>query len=100
MKIKNALEIKDFFKVLDQTKLSQVGVMNIEPGSDSGPEELHEGDQIVYVISGEAEITVDHKLYQIKTGDTFIIPKQTQHHFKNSSKKTFTILTCYPPPEY
>ena len=43
-----------FFKVLQQTERSQTAVMTVEPGADGGPEETHAGDQVVYVIEGDA----------------------------------------------
>jgi mannose-6-phosphate isomerase-like protein (cupin superfamily) len=43
-----------FFEVLQETERSQTAVMTIEPGEDAGPEETHAGDQVVYVVEGEA----------------------------------------------
>ena len=43
-----------FFEVLQETTLSQTAVMTIGPGQDAGPEETHAGDQVVYVVEGEA----------------------------------------------
>src|SRR6185295_10950621 len=48
----------DFFRVLQETARSQVAVMTIAPGADGGPEEEHGGDQIVYVVEGEALLRV------------------------------------------
>lgn len=47
-----------FFRVLQETAASQTAVMTIAPGQDGGPEEEHGGDQIVYVIEGQAELRV------------------------------------------
>ena len=44
----------EFFRVLQQTKRSQTAVMTVAPGQDAGPAETHRGEQIVYVIEGEA----------------------------------------------
>ena len=41
-----------FFGVLQETERSQTGVMTIAPGADAGPEEQHEGDQIIYGVGG------------------------------------------------
>jgi len=43
-----------FFGVLQETAASQTRVMTVAPGQDAGPEEEHAGDQIVYVLEGEA----------------------------------------------
>src|SRR5207245_4735180 len=56
---RNAMDVVDalahrgrFFRVLQQTERSQTAVMTIAPGEDGGPEEEHDGDQIVYVVEG------------------------------------------------
>ena len=41
-----------FFEVLQETERSQTAVMTIGPGEDAGPEEVHAGDQVIYVIEG------------------------------------------------
>lgn len=43
-----------FFRVLQRTSRSQTAVMTIAPGTDAGPEEEHDGDQIIYIVEGEA----------------------------------------------
>jgi len=47
-----------FFEVLQQTERSQTAVMTIAPGEDGGPEEEHAGDQVVYVVEGEALVRI------------------------------------------
>jgi mannose-6-phosphate isomerase-like protein (cupin superfamily) len=39
--------------------------MTIAPGADAGPEEEHAGDQIIYVVEGEA---------LVRMADTIIAP--------------------------
>src|SRR2546426_7533117 len=48
-----------FFRVLQHTARSQTAVMTIDPGADAGPEEEHDGDQIIYVVEGEALVRID-----------------------------------------
>lgn len=40
--------------MLQRTSRSQTAVMTIAPGTDAGPEEEHDGDQIIYIAEGEA----------------------------------------------
>src|SRR5437879_12366312 len=58
---RNAMDVVDalahrgrFFRVLQQTERSQTAVMTIAPGEDGGPEEEHDGDQIVDAVEGAA----------------------------------------------
>lgn len=43
-----------FFRVLQRTPRSQTAVMTIAPRADAGPEEEHDGDQIICIVEGEA----------------------------------------------
>lgn len=90
----------EFFKILIETSLSQVGVMTIQPGGDSGPEDVHPGNQIVYIIEGEAEIESEGKKYALTEGMAGIIPAKARHHIYNRGKKDLFFLTIYAPPAY
>ncbi|MCH7597808.1 cupin domain-containing protein [Patescibacteria group bacterium] len=101
MSIKNIHKLKGiFFKIVDETPLSQVGVMTISPGKDSGPEEVHSGDQFVYIIEGEAEVEINKEKAIMKTGDAVIIRSGQQHHIYNKSDSELFFLTVYTPPQY
>ena len=52
-----------FFRVLQQTSRSQTAVMTIAPGEDAGPEEEHAGDQVIYVVEGEALVPGTQPLF-------------------------------------
>lgn len=90
----------EFFKVLSETGLSQVAAMTIAPGKDSGPEEIHKGDQIVYVIQGTGEVEIEHEKHAIKAGEVVIIQAGSQHHFYNNSNADLFCVNIYCPPEY
>jgi len=89
-----------FFKILQQTDKSQICVMTIRPKNDSGPEEVHDGDQIVYIVEGEADVKIKKEKYQLKTGDIVTIPTGNKHHIYNSGAKDLFFLTMYAPPQY
>ena len=90
----------EFFKILAQTDKSQVGVMTIAPKGDSGPEEIHTGDQIVYIIDGEARVAVHGEELRMTKGDVAIIPKGARHHIYNDADTELFFLTVYTPPQY
>jgi quercetin dioxygenase-like cupin family protein len=90
----------EFFKILAETPLSQVGVMTIKPGGDSGPEDIHSGDQIIYIIEGEAEVETDGEKHNLTEGMAGIIPAKAKHHIYNNGTKELFFLTIYTPPAY
>lgn len=90
----------DFFRVLGQTDRSQIATMTIEPGKDSGPEELHTGDQIIYIVEGSARTLIGEKTYTLSKNMFAIIPAKTRHHIYNDGAGDLFFLTIYTPPEY
>jgi mannose-6-phosphate isomerase-like protein (cupin superfamily) len=90
----------EFFRVLQQTKRSQTAVMTIAPGEEAGPAETHAADQIVYVIDGEAVVTVDQEARRTGPGGLVMIPAGAIHHVRNPGRAPLFFLTVYAPPEY
>ncbi|HSE92306.1 MAG TPA: cupin domain-containing protein, partial [Methylomirabilota bacterium] len=79
---------------------SQTAVMTIAPGADAGPEEEHEGDQIVFVIEGEAVVRVADREYRAGPGALLVVPAKTRHHVRNSGPTPLFFVTVYAPPAY
>ena len=101
MKIARVPEHKGrFFEVLETTGHSQTAVMTIAPGEDGGPAETHRADQIVYVIEGEAVITVGEEERRTGPGGLVLIPAGARHHVRNPGREPLFFLTVYAPPEY
>jgi mannose-6-phosphate isomerase-like protein (cupin superfamily) len=90
----------EFFRVLQQTSRTQAAVMTIEPGDDGGPAETHGGDQILYVIEGEALIRIDGREHHAGPGTLVTIPAGADHHVRNPGGSPLFFLTVYAPPEY
>jgi len=89
-----------FFEVLQETDRSQTAVMTIGPGRDAGPEEVHDADQIIYVVEGEAIVRVEGAEHQAKAGACVLIPAGVRHHVKNPGAAPLFFLTVYAPPAY
>lgn len=89
-----------FFEILQSTDQSQIGVMTIKPGGDSGVENIHPGNQIIYIIEGEADVDVEGKSVKVSENEAFIIPAKSEHHIYNKSLKDLFFLTIYAPPAY
>lgn len=89
-----------FFRVLQQTARTQSAVMTIAAGADAGPAEEHAGDQIVYVIEGEAIVRVGEREHRAGPGTLLTIPGGALHHVRNPGQSPLFFLTVYAPPEY
>ena len=90
----------EYFSVLQQTERSQTAVMTIEPGEDAGPEEQHPGDQIIYVVDGEALVRIADREHRAGPGTLVTIPARTRHHVTNSGRVPLFFITVYTPPVY
>jgi len=90
----------EFFRILQETSRSQTAVMTIEPGADAGPEEEHRGDQILYVLEGEARVRVGDREYDALPGALVMIPASTRHHVRSTGAQPLFVLTVYAPPAY
>jgi len=90
----------EFFTVLQQTERSQTAVMTIAPGADAGPEERHEGDQVLYVIEGEAVVRIGDAEHRAGPGALVMIPAGARHHVRNPGRAPLFFVTVYAPPEY
>jgi mannose-6-phosphate isomerase-like protein (cupin superfamily) len=90
----------EFFRVLQQTSRTQCAVMTIAPDTDAGPAEEHGGDQIVYVIEGEALVRIDGREHRAGAGTLITIPAGANHHVGNPGTTPLFFLTVYAPPEY
>jgi mannose-6-phosphate isomerase-like protein (cupin superfamily) len=89
-----------FFQVLQQTERSQTAVMTIAPGEDGGPEEEHGGDQIIYVVEGEAVVRIGAREHKAAAGALVMIPARTRHHVRNPGAVPLFFVTVYAPPAY
>jgi mannose-6-phosphate isomerase-like protein (cupin superfamily) len=90
----------EFFRVLQQTSRTQCAVMTIAPGADGGPAEEHGGDQIVYLIEGEAVVRIDGREHRAGAGTLITIPAGANHHVRNPGSTPLFFVTVYAPPEY
>lgn len=89
-----------FFRVLQQTARSQTAVMTVAPGKEAGPEETHGGDQIIYVVAGEAQVRVAGEEGRAGPGTSIMIPARTPHWIKSVGAEPLFFFTVYAPPQY
>ena len=89
-----------FFRILQRTAQSQTAVMTIAPGADGGPEEEHDGDQIIYVVEGDAIVRVAGEEQRAGPGALVMIPAHSRHHVRNPGRTPLFFVTVYAPPAY
>lgn len=82
-------------KKLDTDSNSTSFVIWINKSVKSHKHERH--SEVLYVIEGEGEMTIDKKTSSIKAGDYFRIPKNTYHSLKVTSKEPVKVISVQAP---
>jgi quercetin dioxygenase-like cupin family protein len=83
---------------LSKTPQSESMVFTLPPGFSNDRENTHRGDQLIYVIEGQATCRVAGKECEIKAGDFVTIPAGAPHTLRTGAEKLFA-LTVFAPPE-
>ncbi|MFB6103127.1 MAG: cupin domain-containing protein [Haloplanus sp.] len=74
------------------------GVVNLEPGKGHEIHTHPDSDEILYVIGGEGEQTVDGESREVGPGDMIYIPAGVEHGTTNTGWDTLQLLAVYAPP--
>ena len=58
------------------------------------------GEQVVFVVEGEAIVTVEGTEHRARVGACALIPAGALHHVRNPGAQRLFFLTVYAPPAY
>jgi mannose-6-phosphate isomerase-like protein (cupin superfamily) len=92
-------ENDDFRRTLVTGEHAQVVAMTIQAGEEIG-EETHEGDQLLFFVSGEGEAVLEGESEPVTANDMVFVPAGTLHNFVNTGAEPLRLVTTYAPPEH
>jgi DNA-binding transcriptional MerR regulator/quercetin dioxygenase-like cupin family protein len=73
----------------------------IEPGVSSHGAYSHEGEELVFVLMGEIEITIeDARVHLLRQGDSIYFRSSWQHSWCNPGRTTAILLWVNTPPSF
>jgi len=75
-------------------------LFRIAPQAGSGESYSHEGEEFIYLLRGDLEISIDGEEYRLKPGDSFYFESATPHHWKNPGPKETLLLWVNTPPTF
>jgi len=76
-------------------------LFRIQPGAGSGESYRHEGEEFLYVLRGQLEISLDGgKAFRLAPGDSFYFESSTSHRWFNPGKKETWVLWVNTPPTF
>lgn len=92
----------DEFLIMGGTKQSQMAIMVLQPGEDSGEygNEHPESDQIMVVLEGQAEATVNDEELTLDMNDVLLIAAGEPHQIRCRGKSPLRTINFYSPPAY
>jgi len=71
---------------------------SIKPGLKTRAHCHHASEELYHIIQGEGRMTLGERMFNVKVGDTVLIPPGTLHCIQNISAEPLTLLCCCSPP--
>jgi len=97
---KASVENENFRKVLYTAKNSQLVVMSLKPGEDTGAE-VHHLDQFIRCEAGVGKAILGGVEHDIGDGFAVVVPAGAEHNIVNTSPdKPMKLYTVYSPPNH
>jgi DNA-binding transcriptional MerR regulator/mannose-6-phosphate isomerase-like protein (cupin superfamily) len=75
-------------------------LFRIAPHSGSGESYHHEGEEFLYILQGELQISLDDEQYHLQPGDSFYFESATPHSWKNPGRSETWVLWVNTPPTF
>src|SRR5690349_17401880 len=75
-------------------------LFRVAPEAGSGDPYTHEGEEFIYVLRGDLEITLAGEEFRLKAGDSFYFESATPHRWKNPGRKETWLLWVNTPPTF
>jgi mannose-6-phosphate isomerase-like protein (cupin superfamily) len=75
-------------------------LFRIAPKSGSGDAYTHEGEEFLFVLRGELQISVRGKQYRLKAGDSFYFESTAPHRWLNPGRSETRVLWVNVPPTF
>lgn len=74
------------------------GIVQLVPGAGHERHTHPESEEILYVISGQGQQTVDGETFEIGPGELVFIDADTPHSTINTGWETLKLVAIYGPP--
>ena len=75
-------------------------LFRIAPQSGSGESYHHEGEEFLYILQGELQISLQGEEYHLQPGDSFYFESAMPHSWKNLGRSETWVLWVNTPPTF
>lgn len=90
----------NFRTVLFTGEKTQLVVMNIPVGGEIGKEKHPHVEQSLFILSGQAKVTLDGKEAEVGMGDVVVVTPGTKHNLINTGTEPLMVYTVYAPANH
>lgn len=100
MNVKEAAKANTLYrKVIFTAPKSQLVLMCLQPGEEIGAE-VHDGDQMLYVVDGAGFCLLGGHREEIEKGSVVYVPAGVLHNVVNGEGEPLKLFTVYAPPQH
>jgi DNA-binding transcriptional MerR regulator/quercetin dioxygenase-like cupin family protein len=75
-------------------------LFHVAPGAGSGESYTHLGEEFLYILRGEFEISLREQHYRLKAGDSFYFESTVPHRWSNPGRSETVVLWVNTPPTF
>ncbi len=75
-------------------------LFRIAPNAGSGESYTHVGEEFLFVLKGELQISLRGESYRLKSGDSFYFESAVPHKWGNSGRSETWVLWVNTPPTF
>jgi DNA-binding transcriptional MerR regulator/mannose-6-phosphate isomerase-like protein (cupin superfamily) len=75
-------------------------LFRIAPQSGSGESYTHEGEEFLYILQGELQISLEAEEFRLQPGDGFYFESATPHRWNNPGRSETWVLWINTPPTF
>jgi len=75
-------------------------LFRIAPQAGSGDSYTHDGEEFLYILRGQLQISLNQEEYRLQAGDSFYFESTTPHRWRNPGRSHTWVLWINTPPTF
>ena len=95
-----AIKNSFFRRVVYTGPHSQLALMSISAGDQTGEDKMEESDKILFIVKGKARSVLNGRRRDAAKHDVVFVPAGNRHNLVNSGRRDLKLIVVYSPPVY
>ena len=83
-----------------QNREMDPAMVTLDPGAEMTVQDVHEGEELGYVLQGRIQVLLDDKKYSVKKNECFLFRSDRRHIVRNIGRGAAKILWVVTPPTF